>query len=710
MAITYVGTASDNTDNTSSMSVDVSGIGIQDNDLILFFGSCDGSGYDIPSGFTSLEDTDTSGSHNNKLAYKVAASEGSSYTVNTESGGERGIAIFVVYRGVDPTSPIDQSTTNTGGSDSTAVLSSLTPTDDDSAVVAFVGTESGNRGSAIVNSWPSSLVERNDNVNGPPGGGNASSAGAAADIIQTTASAVSGNISLAGGNTFWGAMSVSLNPFTASNFPPTVALNTPEEGDTSFNSTPTFNFTGSDAESDDLEYNIQIDTSIDFDSQTGSPLVDAFSDTDSGFTSGNPYTAGVAIDYTVQSELASGDYYWRVAAIDPSGSGSYGIWSNPYSFSVTKDKAYQVQRGASDMGSLTTRSVTLTIPVDTTKTWIKIWLGVGNTSSPDDFTIEAYFPTLGNSITSFNLDRYGNGSGVTVYWQVITMPNTKVQHLNNIAFGTSTTLVSQTMTAISATDKAFSFVSSRVNTSSGNNTHQGLFSTDITSTTNVDVERGAATVAAVASVQIVEFVDDTTVEHESITVTGTQTDTTLSNSIDTSVAFTIFTYRTSAASLNTNPIVELTTSTNLQIRRGAASNTTYVEAYVVDMAGVDKELDTGTNITATVTSVPTTVVTNITAAFTIFSLTNSGTGTTWSNELAAATIASTSADTIYKNNTSNTTAWSLQTVQLPVIFAGVKVYDGALWDYKPIKVWSGSQWVAKPTLKIWDGSTWEIKG
>ncbi len=209
--ISLVGQASDNTDNEASVTVDVSGIGIQDDDLILFFGSCDGTGYDLPAGFTSLQDVNTAGSHNNILAYKVASSEPNSYTVDVTSGIERGIAIFAVYRGVKVTDPIDQSNSNTGGSNQTAVISSITPSNDNSVVAAFVGTESGTATNPFVISWPGSLIEQLDNVNGPPGNGNASSSGAFAHEIQTTSAAVSGNILMSTGNTNWGTMAVVLN-------------------------------------------------------------------------------------------------------------------------------------------------------------------------------------------------------------------------------------------------------------------------------------------------------------------------------------------------------------------------------------------------------------------------------------------------------------------------------------------------------------------
>jgi len=254
-----VGSASDNTDNTASVIVDVSGIGIQDDDLILFFGSADGTGYALPAGFTQLQNTPTGGSHQNILAYKIASSEPSSYTVNVASGTERGIAIFTVYRDVDINNPIDQSNSNIGGADLTGVITPITPTNDDSTVVVFVGLESGNAGSPIATSWPGSLVEQLDNVNGPPGGGAASSSGAFAHEIQTTAATVSGNIALTGGSTYWGVMAVVLNP---GNYRPTTPTEIQCNGNTNcditIDSSVTLEGLGStDNEDDPINYYLE---------------------------------------------------------------------------------------------------------------------------------------------------------------------------------------------------------------------------------------------------------------------------------------------------------------------------------------------------------------------------------------------------------------------------------------------------------------------
>lgn len=74
-----------------------------------------------------------------------------------------------------------------------------------------------------------------------------------------------------------------------------------------------------------------------------SVLLKKVSGTDSGFANPDnggdtdPFNSGENIQYTVQAgdALAVGTYYWRVRAIDPSGSNGYGAWSSVRSFEVT---------------------------------------------------------------------------------------------------------------------------------------------------------------------------------------------------------------------------------------------------------------------------------------------------------------------------------------------------------------------------------------
>lgn len=71
-------------------------------------------------------------------------------------------------------------------------------------------------------------------------------------------------------------------------------------------------------------------------------FLDKLSGTDSGFANQDnggdtdPFTSGDQIGYTVQAgdSLADATYYWRVRAIDPTGSNSYGSWTSSRTFDV----------------------------------------------------------------------------------------------------------------------------------------------------------------------------------------------------------------------------------------------------------------------------------------------------------------------------------------------------------------------------------------
>lgn len=611
----------------------------------------------VPSGWTLIQKN--LATYGFWVYYKIANGEESSWTWNW-SGSTRTLGhSFAFYGDYDVSNPIQNSTTpySATASGTPVYIPALTTSQSDSlSIIIASGYSTSTKTFAVPTNW----TEHSDTGNTSPDFWQAM-ASRSLPVNGTNTGIVSYPISAA--STYRVGVQIFVN---RQNNLPITSLLAPIDDYVTTDFRPTFSFSAEDLDNDSVDYHIEIDTSASFDSQSGNPLISAYSNTDSGFSIGSPYTSGVTIEYTLQSDLTYGIYYWRVSANNPNKGGIYGSWSETRAFVVKINKVHYVQRGSIDLGANTSVTVNLAIPVDTSKTWIKIWLGVGNSSSPDSIFVESYFPVLNQYVDSFRLDRYGAVTGITVYWQVISMDNISVQHINNVVFGAGNTIVSQPISPIVSLNKAFAFVSGRVNTTSGSLAHEGLFSSNITSTSNVNIVRGAGTSVGMASLQVVEFTDSTIVDHQSITVANMQTDTTLAGSVDISSAFTIFTYHASAGTLNINPIIELTSSTNLQIRRGAVNNTTYVEAYVISLTDTRKELDAGDNITSTVTVVPTSIIRDIDYAFTVFSLTNSGTGTTWANQLAAATITDTNTNTIYKNNTNNTTAWSLQTVQLPM--------------------------------------------
>ena len=214
MTITYVGNASTNLDNTTGGSLSISGIGIQENDGLIWLAIADGDGLAAPTGFSDLINV-VSGSSTLSVGYKTANGSETSVGVDTNSGsGERAWACVAVYRGVNPSGLIDNYSNNTGGSDDTAVFNAMTPTKDDCVVIAFIGTDDGYAGNPMIPdvNWLSGFTERNDNINGPPGTGALSAAGAFADTIQTTATSVSGSVVMDNNTTYWSTALVALAP------------------------------------------------------------------------------------------------------------------------------------------------------------------------------------------------------------------------------------------------------------------------------------------------------------------------------------------------------------------------------------------------------------------------------------------------------------------------------------------------------------------
>ncbi len=213
MAISRLGDASTNLDSATSGSLSISDLSHSSGDLLLVLVSIDGTnGLDTPTGFTQEDSDRVVGTHTNQIFSKISDGTETSIGLNVSSGARAWICCIAIT-GVDKTDPVGQISYNGSSSTgTTATFTVLTPAQDDSMVVAFVGLESGNNGAAVVTAWPSTFTERNDNVNGPPGGGSASSSGAYADVVQTTATAVSGTTSLAGGSTHWGAFFIEIVP------------------------------------------------------------------------------------------------------------------------------------------------------------------------------------------------------------------------------------------------------------------------------------------------------------------------------------------------------------------------------------------------------------------------------------------------------------------------------------------------------------------
>lgn len=151
------------------------------------------------------------------------------------------------------------------------------------------------------------------------------------------------NIGATAENDDWAAAALEIK--APSDQPPGApTLETADDNETT-DTTPSLDFNAVDGNGDDVVYQVQIDTVTSFDSQAGSPLVDADGDVSTtGFENvdtpadTSPFNSGDTVRYTVQGgdELTRGTYYWRVRSKDPNGSDTWGDWSGTRAFHIYK--------------------------------------------------------------------------------------------------------------------------------------------------------------------------------------------------------------------------------------------------------------------------------------------------------------------------------------------------------------------------------------
>lgn len=210
MTITRVADSSNNVDDTNSMSLSVP-TGTVDGDLILFFGSCDGIGFSLITGFTQIFDIALDDTHQLRLDFRVASSEPGSHTVNTKAAiNEKGIGIFVTIRGQKATDFLDQMISSTENVVISISIPEILPSEAKEMILAFIGSNDGMSANPFMSTNTTSLTEQLDNVNGPTGSGGGSAAGGYLDEIQTDSIAVSGGVDLLNAPTDAGVLMVSI--------------------------------------------------------------------------------------------------------------------------------------------------------------------------------------------------------------------------------------------------------------------------------------------------------------------------------------------------------------------------------------------------------------------------------------------------------------------------------------------------------------------
>ncbi len=120
--------------------------------------------------------------------------------------------------------------------------------------------------------------------------------------------------------------------------PDAPTLTTPFDNEKLASTSPWFEYITNDPEGDEIDFQIQIDDDPAF----GSAVIDTESETNlddfiniENTSDKSPFNNYSRMRYIIPSALANGTtYWWRMRSKDIDGSGSYGLWSDAYSFTI----------------------------------------------------------------------------------------------------------------------------------------------------------------------------------------------------------------------------------------------------------------------------------------------------------------------------------------------------------------------------------------
>lgn len=385
--LTFVGSA-EGSGNSADYSVSLSGLSLRQGDLVIlstgYASNSNGDPGPTTSGYTevvedyqnySLGSRDT----NFSVSWKIMGLiPDTSVTVKGSGSSSFGAVTTVhVWRrakqyvsGASGYTPMDVTPTNTGGTITGKNDSpSITPSTAGSVVIATGMSVSTSADYSVT--CPSGYSNQISATVDP---GTAATMGTASKFWSGSGSEDPGAWSGWPNSVMdsWASASLAIRP--ANNDSPTVSLTSPISGNIANSVYPTLSFVGSDAESDTIEYNLQIDTVNTFNSGN---LISKWSKTDTGFSSGHPFSSGATVTYTSPTRFSIGvTYYWRVRGFDTNAAGTSGsqIWGE---FSTTQ--TFQV-RGL-DVRVDSSKWVRKPVKIYNGSTWVEKPVKVYNGSS-----------------------------------------------------------------------------------------------------------------------------------------------------------------------------------------------------------------------------------------------------------------------------------------------------------------------------------------
>lgn len=455
-----------------------------------------------------------------------------------------------------------------------------------------------------------------------------------------------------------------IRSFSVGNIPPSVNLNSPTDTELT-STTPTLNFTGSDPESDKIEFKLQIDTVNTFDSQSGNPLLSVDSISDTGFSSGHPYDSESSVDYTVQSVLALGTYYWRVSAIDPLGRNIYGAWSDIQSFITVSNAPPSVTLNSPNnnaTGTLTLPVLSFTgndpegdnieyeIQIDTTANFDSNGGGSGNILFSNSFESAGWTSALVSgvsaawSIVTSSTRPAGitinNGARMACFNSYTCTANAQARYRPSTTFSIPSNAGSPSLTYWLYHDTGYPNSNDRVYTQVSLNN-----GTSWTSVGTAASRYDGTTGWSLVSVDLSKYIGKGALLIGFLGISGYGNDCYIDN---VTVTYNL-------------PLINKTSTTDIGFSAGHPFTSGNIISYTVQVANA--------------------LTNNVTYYWRTRAIDPSGRNSYgfWSET---------------RSFTPNT---------------GIKIWNGTLWVYKPVKVWTGANWVTKQ-VKVWNGDDWIING
>lgn len=241
--------------------------------------------------------------------------------------------IVHVFRGVDSTTPLDVTSTYADGSGTGRPdPAAITPSRTGAWICAFYASAAAT-GAAytaptdFATNWLGNTQA--DTADVMTGGGYYT--GWTSGSYNPAAISAGGTT---GANNSWTATTIALRPYNVS---PTVALNSPSDTATGVSTTPALQFTGTDSESDDITYEVQVDTV-----NTFGGVVDSYSETNFSQSFGINSTVGTSTYMQAQSFTGDGSklgnaQFYISASGSPTGTLYYKVYAETHSTAFGTD-------------------------------------------------------------------------------------------------------------------------------------------------------------------------------------------------------------------------------------------------------------------------------------------------------------------------------------------------------------------------------------